>query len=109
LALSQNPELTTSEVKELILDTSDEIPALTGITVSDGRLNAFNALGELTPAPDIVGTDGDDVLTGTSRAERIFGLGGNDIIQGLAGKDQIFGDDDNDLVSAGDGNDTVEG
>ncbi|MDY6898181.1 MAG: S8 family serine peptidase [Cyanobacteriota bacterium] len=109
LALSQNPELTSSEIKELILNTTDEIPALTGITVSDGRLNAFNTLGELTPAPDIIGTDDDDVLTGTNRGERIVGLGGNDIIQGLGGSDQIFGDDDNDLISAGDGNDTVEG
>jgi len=109
LILSQNPELTSSEIKELILNTTDEIPALTGITVSDGRLNAFNALGELTPAPDIIGTDGDDVLTGTNRGERIVGLGGDDIIQGLGGSDQVFGDDDNDLISAGDGNDTVEG
>lgn len=109
LALSQNPELTSSEVKELILDTTDEIPALTGITVSDGRLNAFNAVAELTPAPDIIGTEGDDVLTGTNRGEKIQGLGGDDILQGLGGNDGIFGDDGNDLISAGDGNDTVEG
>ena len=109
LALSQNPELTSSEVKELILDTTDEIPALTGITVSDGRLNAFNAVAELTPAPDIIGTEGNDVLTGTSRGEKIQGLGGDDILQGLGGNDEIFGDDGNDLISAGDGNDTVEG
>ena len=93
LALSQNPELTSSEVKELILDTTDEIPALTGITVSDGRLNAFNAVAELTPAPDIIGTEGNDVLTGTSRGEKIQGLGGDDILQGLGGNDELIGVD----------------
>jgi subtilisin family serine protease len=109
LILSENPELTPLEVKELILRTTDEIPALTGITVSDGRLNAFNALGELTPAPDIIGTVNNDVLTGTDRGERIFGLDGDDILQGLGGNDQIFGDNDNDLITGGDGNDTIEG
>ena len=44
LLLSQSPGLSHQEVKERILETVDLIPALEGITVSAGRLNAFNAL-----------------------------------------------------------------
>ena len=109
LILSENPELTSAEIKELLLKTTDKIPALTGRTVSGGRLNVFNALSELTPAPDLIGTDDDDVLTGTNRGELIDGKGGNDIIQGLGGNDKIFGGGDNDIITAGDGKDTVEG
>jgi subtilisin family serine protease len=109
LILSKNPKLTTQEVKDILLRTADKIPALTGRTVSGGRLNAFNALGEAAPAPDLVGTEDDDVLIGTNRSERILGLGGNDIIEGLDGNDQIFGGGDNDFITAGNGNDIVEG
>jgi subtilisin family serine protease len=109
LLLSQDPGLSAQDIKDLILRTTDPLPALAGRTVSGGRLNASNALSEVTPAPDIIGTEDDDFLTGTSRGERIFGLGGDDIIQGLGGNDQIFGGDGDDLIAAGDGNDTVEG
>ncbi len=37
------------------------------------------------------GTDGNDVLTGTSQDDVIFGLGGNDTISGLEGNDLLFG------------------
>jgi len=109
LILSQDSSLSPLEVKALILNSVDPLPSLTGITVSGGRLNAFNALNEVAPAPDLIGTEGDDVLTGTNRGERIFGLGGNDILQGLGGNDEISGGSGDDLISAGDGNDTVAG
>ncbi len=109
LLLSQDPGLSAQEVKDLILASVDPIPALEGITVTGGRLNAFNALSELGPPVELIGTEGDDVLTGTNRGDLISGLGGDDIIQGLAGSDEISGGADNDLISAGDGNDTVEG
>ena len=44
LLLSQSPGLSHQEVKERILETVEPIPALEGITVSEGRLNAFNSL-----------------------------------------------------------------
>ena len=44
LLLSQFPGLSPQEVKERIMGTSDPIAALEGVTVSGGRLNAFNAL-----------------------------------------------------------------
>ena len=45
LLLSQNPVLTPSEVKSILMWTSDPIKALSGLTVTGGRLNINNALG----------------------------------------------------------------
>jgi subtilisin family serine protease len=44
LLLAQFPGITTEEVKCRILQNVDPIPALAGITVTGGRLNAFKAL-----------------------------------------------------------------
>ncbi|MHC4388137.1 MAG: S8 family serine peptidase [Planctomycetota bacterium] len=46
LIWSMNPTLTNSEVKNTILQTVDE--TLTGLCVSDGRLNLYNALMQTT-------------------------------------------------------------
>lgn len=45
LVLAQNPNATNDEIKAAILDGTDPIPALEGITASGGRLNAAGALG----------------------------------------------------------------
>ncbi len=57
----------------------------------------------------IVGTNGNDVLKGTTLADTISGLDGNDIITGDAGNDDLNGNVGNDSVSGGAGNDTVGG
>jgi RHS repeat-associated protein len=66
----------------------------------------------------IVGTDGDDVIDGTNKADCIVGGRGNDRIQGGnsddvifagEGKDEVFGDNGADLIFAGAGDDTVAG
>jgi Ca2+-binding RTX toxin-like protein len=61
------------------------------------------------PSPEIIGTQGNDVLTGTNRGELISGLSGNDLIQGLGGNDTILGGSGNDRIASGRGNDSVEG
>ncbi len=66
-------------------------------------------LNAVVPGVELIGTEGDDVLTGGNGPDTISGLGGDDIIQGLGRSDEIFGGDGNDLISAGDGDDTVEG
>jgi subtilisin family serine protease len=109
LLLSENPSFSYQALKELLLTTIDPLPALNGITVSGGRLNAFNALSEAAPPNEITGTEDDDVITGSNRRDRILGLGGNDIIQALAGRDTVFGGKGNDLITAAAGNDSVEG
>lgn len=44
LMLSVNPNLTAVEIKEIIMETVDVVPALSGKCVSGGRVNAFNAV-----------------------------------------------------------------
>ena len=51
LALAVNPELTTAELKELIMTTGDDNAATDGLTVSGKRLNAKNALDNADPTP----------------------------------------------------------
>jgi subtilisin family serine protease len=51
LVWSQNPTWTAQQVKNRLLDTTDPKPALSGRTVSGGRLNINNALGGATPPP----------------------------------------------------------
>ncbi len=67
---------------------------------------------------DIVGTAGNDVLTGTDKADVILGLDGADTIVGLDGHDVVcggLGDDvlslggDADLAKGGGGNDRIRG
>ena len=64
------------------------------------------------------GTDGDDYLEGTSKADNIFALGGNDTVKGLfdddtidggTGNDSLFGNNGNDDIFGGEGNDTIWG
>ena len=57
----------------------------------------------------ITGTDGDDVLVGTERADVICGLGGNDILHGRAGNDTLNGGRGNDQLYGGPGADTLRG
>jgi len=74
----------------------------------------------------VVGTNGDDVLTGVGTVEDdalglngndvILGFGGNDTLRGVNGDDVLFGgdghdrlygDNDDDILVGGDGNDTL--
>jgi len=48
-----NPNLTTSQVKNIILTTGDSVPALSGKTVSGNRINAQKALQAANPAKAI--------------------------------------------------------
>ncbi len=57
----------------------------------------------------IVGTRGNDFLTGTEDADVIVGLGGNDTIRGLFGDDRICGGSGNDKLSAGWGFSQIDG
>lgn len=57
----------------------------------------------------ILGTAGDDVLTGTSGADVIAGLGGNDRVNGRSGNDVICGGDGEDRLDGGSDHDTVHG
>lgn len=51
----------------------------------------------------IVGTPGDDHITGTDRADVIVGLGGDDVIDGLTHRDVVCGNGGDDLIMASSG------
>ncbi|XZN95821.1 MAG: Ig-like domain-containing protein [Microcoleus sp.] len=51
LLWSQNPTWTAQQVKDKLMQTTDPISALSGKTVSGGRLNINNALAGSTPPP----------------------------------------------------------
>lgn len=58
---------------------------------------------------EIIGTDGDDTLFGTSRSDVIAGVGGQDVIKGRGGNDIICGGSGWDVISGGRGADTILG
>src|SRR5947208_1269652 len=45
LVWSQNPSLTSAQVKQTLMDTADKVAAFGGRSVSGGRLNAGRAVG----------------------------------------------------------------
>jgi hypothetical protein len=51
LVLSNNPALTTSQIKSALLNNVDPIASLAGRTLSGGRLNVAKAVGVLPAAP----------------------------------------------------------
>ena len=51
----------------------------------------------------IIGTTGNDTLTGTTGADTIYGFAGNDSISGGDGNDQVYGDEGNDTLDGGAG------
>lgn len=57
----------------------------------------------------VLGTDGNDTITGGDDADIIYGMDGNDLIYGMAGDDFLHGGRGNDTLYGGDGNDTLIG
>ncbi|MGB3911058.1 MAG: ExeM/NucH family extracellular endonuclease [Pseudolysinimonas sp.] len=80
--------------------SSDHDPVIVGI----GLMERCAGL-----EPTIIGTDGDDALTGTNRPDVIMGLGGDDVIRGLNGADVICGGAGDDQISGGNGDDILIG
>lgn len=62
---------------------------------------------------DVIGTEGDDVLSGLDRAllkaDRILGGAGNDTLSGGSGNDHLRGESGNDTLGGGSGDDLLEG
>jgi Ca2+-binding RTX toxin-like protein len=58
----------------------------------------------------IIGSSGDDILTGRNGVDDILdGGAGNDILSGLSGNDTLIGGNGNDLLNGGAGADTLQG
>ena len=61
------------------------------------------------PMAEILGGDGNDLITGGSGNDQLIGGSGNDTLHGGAGNDQILGGNGNDVLIGGDGNDFIDG
>lgn len=57
----------------------------------------------------LIGTAGNDFLSGTPEPDEILGFAGNDTLQGLGENDTLNGGQDQDLISGGNGNDLMFG
>ncbi|MBX8489549.1 calcium-binding protein [Pseudomonas cichorii] len=57
----------------------------------------------------LIGTEGDDSITGYASDDRLSGAQGNDILYGRAGNDTLEGGDGKDTLYGEDGNDTLLG
>lgn len=57
----------------------------------------------------VIGTEGDDEITGGDTADIIYGMDGDDLIYGNGGDDFLHGGRGNDTLYGGDGNDTLIG
>ncbi len=63
----------------------------------------------LLPPSAVLGTVGNDDLSGTQQGDEIDGLAGADKIQGLEGNDVLAGGAGNDTLNGGTGNDSLAG
>ncbi len=82
------------------------------VTVSDpGGLTAFDDFGLQFGGESLtlIGTDGDDLLSGGAAADTLHGLGGNDTLLGGSGDDVLAAGDGNDRLEGGGGNDALSG
>jgi Ca2+-binding RTX toxin-like protein len=74
----------------------------------DDVLTIDDSNGPMPPA-NLVGGDGDDVLTGSASDDVLDGGAGNDTLDGRGGNDQLFGGPGNDVLIGGRGNDVIAG
>lgn len=77
--------------------------------VSAGELTADAFLTDIVGLIQILGTNGNDDLSGSSSNEEILGLDGDDELRGAGGDDEVNGGDGSDIIRGGDGDDTIVG
>jgi Ca2+-binding RTX toxin-like protein len=58
---------------------------------------------------NVIGSDGDDIVIGTSKSNEIWGRSGSDTIVGLGKGDKLYGQAGSDYIEGGFGNDRIEG
>jgi VCBS repeat-containing protein len=98
----------TTQLATTDFSNSTEVAALQQAYVTDLSIQVDNAV-VASPAGPVLGTSGNDVLTGTAAIDTIDGLDGNDQISGGAGADLLFGGAGNDRIAGNAGNDHIDG
>ena len=77
------------------------------VIFSDGSFRGFNVVG--FERFSVVGSNGNDSVTGGGLADVIFGRNGSDVLRGEDGNDRIEGGNGNDRLIGGRGNDQLTG
>ncbi len=83
-------------------------------TITDGNGNFDTATATIKVGGDeglrkARGTDGDDIVIGSRKVDRLYGEDGDDLIIGFKQKDKIEGGDGSDTIYGYGGNDQIEG
>jgi len=98
------------------LDLSGQAGPATITLNPDGSVVITGVTVTATGIENVVGTAGDDTITGNGFSNYLAGAGGNDtihgglgddVVAGGAGDDTLFGDENNDCVLGNAGNDTL--
>ena len=111
LLAAYNPSATISEIKSAILDSADPIAALSGLTVTGGRLNAYEALqliggGEDTRGPTVASVSPSGQSAPVSQLSIVFNedllaesvVGGSFGLRGR-GSDGVFDTGDDRIIT----------
>ncbi len=98
-----------------------KLDAILGEVVNDGEIIGTNGQDSLTGgsaddsilglggADQLIGGSGDDLLSGGGGSDRLFGQQGSDKASGGGGQDEIYGGGGSDSLNGGGGSDTLSG
>mgnify|MGYP001308932388 CR=1 FL=1 len=101
---ASNAEIRLSDDSVILLQAQNTAFSIDYIWFEDGTV--WDMQGTLIP---VYGTDGNNVLKGTSEGSYREGSLIDDLIYGYAGNDSLLGYGGNDTLHGGDGNDTLNG
>ncbi len=94
------------------IDTADygaDTNGITGSLLTGIFRGTATGKDTLSSVENIIGSKGDDTITGDSHDNVLAGGNGNDSLNGDAGNDMLNGGAGNDILNGGDGNDTLVG
>ncbi|MDP9420312.1 MAG: hypothetical protein M3P53_09240 [Actinomycetota bacterium] len=104
------PETTTTTTTPAVEETTTPETTTTTTTTPVGPLCFGEPAGpRANGGVVIIGTEVDDVLTGSAGPDLVCALGGNDDVRGQAGDDRLDGGAGDDQLFGGEGNDELRG
>jgi serralysin len=85
-----------------------QLRTASGTPIADGNSLDLNVLG--TPGDDLLsGANGNDTIQAFAGNDQLLGFAGNDTLMGEGGRDQLVGADGDDILIGGKGGDTLTG